>query len=95
VACSPDGNRILVAADSQVAVIGADGQNYKRLTKPGGRALDGVFSPDGKTVFFRWKEKGYWKIVTVGLDGHGWKQVTDLSSALGFSLSPIKTQRKR
>jgi TolB protein len=95
VAWSPNGNRILVATDGQIAVIGADGKNNKRLTKPGGRASDGMFSPDGKTVFFRWKEKGDWKIVTVVLDGQKWKQVTDLSSALGFSLSPIKTQRKR
>jgi Tol biopolymer transport system component len=92
---SPDGSMILVATDGQIAVIGADGQNHKRLTRPGGRALDGVFSPDGKGVFFRWKGKGDWKIVTVGLDGQQWKQVTDLSSALGFSLSPIKTPRKR
>ncbi len=94
VAWSPDGNRILVAADSQIAIINADGRNYRRLAKPGGRAFDGVFSPDGKAVFFRWKVKGDWKIVTVGLDGQKWKQVTDLSSALGFSLSPIKTPRK-
>ena len=95
VAWSSDGNKLLVATDGQIAVIDADGRNHNRLTRPSGRASDGVFSPDGKTVFFRWKEKEDWRIVSVGLDGQKWRQVTDLSSALGFSLSPIKTQRKR
>jgi TolB protein len=95
VAWSHNGNRILVATDGQIAVIGADGKNNRRLTKPGGRAVEGVFSPDGKSVFYSWKEKGDWKIVIVGVDGQGWKQVTDLNSGPGFSLSPIKTQRKR
>ena len=90
-AWSPDGNRILVASDGQITVIGTDGQHQRRLTRPNGRALDGVFSPDGKKVYFRWNEQRDWKIVAVGVEGQGWQHVTDLSSGLGFSLSPINS----
>jgi len=94
-AWSPDGNSILVEAESQIVVINTDGKHRKQLTKSSGRALDGRFSPDGKTVFFRWKENREWKIVTVGIDGQDWKQATDLSSGLGFSLFQIEAQTER
>ncbi len=87
VAWSPDGQSLLLENDGQLVLSNADRRNQKELTKAGEPALDGEYSPDGKTVYYRSKVNGRWTLMSVDIERSSQKHIwSDSGKLLGFSV---------
>ena len=79
-AWSPDGKQIAFVSgrdgDTEIYVIGADGQGLERVTHDFLGGFDPSFSPDGRQIaYYAWHE-GFRHIYVVGVDGKNLKRLT-------------------
>ena len=77
---SPDGKQIAFASgrdgDTEIYVIGADGQGLERVTHDFLGGFSPSFSPDGRQIaYYAWHE-GFRHIYVVGVDGKNLKRLT-------------------
>ena len=92
VAGSPDGQSLLIENDGQLVLSGADGKKPKELTQEGKPALDGEYSPDGKSVFYRSKVNGTWTLMSVDTERSSQKRIwSDSGKFLGLSVCEKKS----
>ena len=77
---SPDGKQIAFVSgrdgDTEIYVIGADGQGLERVTHDFLGGFSPSFSPDGRQIaYYAWHE-GFMHIYVVGVDGKNLKRLT-------------------
>ena len=77
---SPDGNKIAFVSgrdgDTEIYVIGADGQGLERVTHNFLGGFSPSFSPDGQRIAYWGDEAGFHHIYVIGADGKDRKRLT-------------------
>lgn len=77
---SPDGQKILFSANSDIYVMNSDGTERKRLTHNPEYDGDPVWSPDGKYIAFISGRSGNWALYVMTADGK-------FQTRIGYGLS--------
>ena len=98
-AWSPDGTEIAFASGGakyeQIWIVGVDGTNLRRLTKPDGLDADPQWSPDGHRIVFRRIDpfrprKGY-ALFVINTDGTGERRLTPWALRAGITPTGRRT----
>ena len=100
---SPDGKTVLYGVsyysieqnkgNRDLYTVGANGKNYKRITKTPKSEFNAIWRPDGKKIGFLTSESGSVQMWEMAPDGSGRKQITNIEGGItGFKYSP--DQRK-
>ncbi len=86
---SLDSRRLLVQSASGVRLIDPDGGNPVLLSAGLRRAVNAIFTPDGKAVMFCSDDSGGWNIYLSSLDGKTRKTITGQTNSSNFCFSPL------
>jgi len=90
---SLDGSMVLLQSENAVRLADLAGKKQVLLSSGLRRAVNGIFTPDGKAVMFCSNDEGAWNIYSIGLDGQKRRKITGRTNSSNFCLSPLLTNR--
>jgi len=90
---SLDGSKLLLQSASSVRLIDLNGKKQVLLSAGLQRAVNAIFTPDGKNVMFCSNDSGAWNIYSIDLEGQKRKTITGRTNSSNFCLSPLLTNR--
>jgi Tol biopolymer transport system component len=90
---SLDGCVVLLQSENAVHLTDLEGKKPVLLSARLRRAVNGIFTPDGRAVMFCSDDEGAWNIYSVGLDGQKRRKITGRTNSSNFCLSPLLTNR--
>ncbi len=90
---SVDGSKLLLQSTGSVLLIDLNTRKQVLLSAGLQRAVNAIFTPDGKNVMFCSNDSGAWNIYSTDLEAQKRRTVTGRTNSSNFCLSPMLTNR--
>ncbi len=90
---SVDGSKLLLQSTASVRLIDLNTKKQVLLSAGLQRAVNAIFTPDGKKVMFCSNDSGAWNIYSTDLEAQKRRTVTGRTNSSNFCLSPLLTKR--